>query len=309
MIGLSNKGGYSREGLFGDIIHYDSKGHKIGESRPGWFGSYTNYDADGHKIGRSEEQFLGLGYNHYDNAGHRIGSSDESFLGGYNNYDAGGHYTGHTDRSVFDIDGNTFRRTGSMYHKYYDPPRGSSYTYESGTTGNAKDRSNGNFSTGGAILIIFLGLVLTSLVYQAADEDISGGVLAVLWIAFSIGIAALINGIRNGFHRETTHTASAGQPQRDEWFDEEEEPSVGPNSNALPHVVAAATNTVRYIIARSCALGQDLYYRTNEEFHIGDLAMDTRTGELVKVLAAVECEEDSLPLEARTTRFVVRKTR
>ena len=28
------KDGYSREGLFGEIIHYDHKGHKIGESWP-----------------------------------------------------------------------------------------------------------------------------------------------------------------------------------------------------------------------------------------------------------------------------------
>ena len=57
---MANKGGYSREGLFGDVIHYDSKGHKIEESRPDLFGGYTNYDAGGHKIGRSEEELFGM---------------------------------------------------------------------------------------------------------------------------------------------------------------------------------------------------------------------------------------------------------
>lgn len=28
-----SKEGYSREGIFGEIKHYDAKGHKIGESR------------------------------------------------------------------------------------------------------------------------------------------------------------------------------------------------------------------------------------------------------------------------------------
>ena len=36
--------GYSREGLFGEIYHYDEKGHMIGESRRGFLGGYTNYD-------------------------------------------------------------------------------------------------------------------------------------------------------------------------------------------------------------------------------------------------------------------------
>ena len=30
-----SKDGYSRKGLFGDIIHYDSKGNKVGKSTPG----------------------------------------------------------------------------------------------------------------------------------------------------------------------------------------------------------------------------------------------------------------------------------
>ena len=45
------KDGYSREGFFGEIIHYDNKGHKIGESWPSFFGGgYNNYDNKGHKI-------------------------------------------------------------------------------------------------------------------------------------------------------------------------------------------------------------------------------------------------------------------
>lgn len=37
-----SKDGYSRKGLFGDIIHYDNNGKKVGESRPGLFGGCTN---------------------------------------------------------------------------------------------------------------------------------------------------------------------------------------------------------------------------------------------------------------------------
>lgn len=32
-----SKKGYSREGFFGDIIHYDEHGRKTGTSRPGVF--------------------------------------------------------------------------------------------------------------------------------------------------------------------------------------------------------------------------------------------------------------------------------
>lgn len=31
---MTKKEGYSRVGFFGEINHYDAKGHKIGESRP-----------------------------------------------------------------------------------------------------------------------------------------------------------------------------------------------------------------------------------------------------------------------------------
>ena len=60
---MGNKG-YSRQGFFGDIHHYDEHGHKTGTSRPGMFGGYTNYDANGHKTGHSVPGFFG-GYNHY----------------------------------------------------------------------------------------------------------------------------------------------------------------------------------------------------------------------------------------------------
>ncbi len=40
---MSKKEGYSSKGLFGNINHYDSHGHKIGESRPGLFGGINHY--------------------------------------------------------------------------------------------------------------------------------------------------------------------------------------------------------------------------------------------------------------------------
>lgn len=108
--------GYSREGFFGTVYHYDSKGHKIGESRPGFFGGYTNFDSNGHKIGTSEEKFFGGGFTHFDNAGRKIGSSDERLFGGYTNRDASGHVTGSTERSVFDIKSpEEIAATGSLY--------------------------------------------------------------------------------------------------------------------------------------------------------------------------------------------------
>ena len=85
------KDGYSREGFFGEIIHYDSKGHKIGESRPSFFGGYNNYDSKGNKIGETRPGFFG--YNTYDNKGHKTGSASPCFLG-TNHYDSSGHRTG-----------------------------------------------------------------------------------------------------------------------------------------------------------------------------------------------------------------------
>lgn len=113
---MSKDKGYSREGFFGTIYHYDSKGHKIGESRPRFFGGYTNFDSKGHKIGTSEEKFFGGGFTHFDNAGHKIGSSDERLFGGCTNRDASGHVTGSTERSVFDIKSpEEIAATGSLY--------------------------------------------------------------------------------------------------------------------------------------------------------------------------------------------------
>ncbi len=108
--------GFSREGLFGTIHHYDSKGHKIGESRPGLFGGYTDYDSKGHKIGTSREKLLGGGFDHFDNRGRKIGSSEERLLGGYTTKDAAGRVTGTTGRSVFDMKTpDEIAATGSLY--------------------------------------------------------------------------------------------------------------------------------------------------------------------------------------------------
>lgn len=64
---MGNKG-YSRQGFFGDIHHYDEHGHKTGTSRPGMFGGYTSYDANGHKTGHSDPGIFG-GYNHSSSGG------------------------------------------------------------------------------------------------------------------------------------------------------------------------------------------------------------------------------------------------
>ena len=88
------KDGYSREGFFGEIIHYDSKGHKIGESWPSFFGGgYNNYDNKGNKTGETRPGFFG--YNTYDNHGHKTGSSSPGLFG-TNHYDSSGHRTGTT---------------------------------------------------------------------------------------------------------------------------------------------------------------------------------------------------------------------
>ena len=95
-----SKKGYSREGFFGDIHHYDEHGQKTGTSRPGMLGGYTNYDANGHKTGHSDPGFFG-GYNHYDNHGKKIGHSDPSLFGGYNHYDSDNKSTGSSDPGMF----------------------------------------------------------------------------------------------------------------------------------------------------------------------------------------------------------------
>jgi len=62
---MSSKKGYSRRGLFGEIIHYDANGRKIGESRPGLFGGMNDYDAKGRKVGHSDPGLFG-DWNHYE---------------------------------------------------------------------------------------------------------------------------------------------------------------------------------------------------------------------------------------------------
>lgn len=95
-----SKKGYSRQGFFGDIHHYDEHGHKTGTSKPGLFGGYTNYDSHGNKTGHSDPGFFG-GYNHYDSHGKKIGHSDPNLFGGYNHYDSDNKSTGSSDPSVF----------------------------------------------------------------------------------------------------------------------------------------------------------------------------------------------------------------
>lgn len=122
---MSKNSGYSREGLFGTITHYDEHGHKTGESIPSLFGGYVDYDASGHRTGRTEEHLIGGGYEHYDTHGHRIGSSDEGLFGGYTERDASGSVTGHRDRSLFDIcPEEEILATGSLYGSMYYPGHG-----------------------------------------------------------------------------------------------------------------------------------------------------------------------------------------
>jgi len=99
------KEGYSKEGLFGEIIHYDSKGNKIGESRPGFWGdTYVNYDSKGNKIGETRPGFFGE-YNTFDNKGNKIGTSSPGFFG-TNHYDGEGRKTGSSNEGFFGT--NTF---------------------------------------------------------------------------------------------------------------------------------------------------------------------------------------------------------
>ena len=95
---MADKGGHSSKGVWGNVIHYDSKGKKIGESRPNFFGGYTNYDAKGNKIGESSPNFFG-GYTSYDNHGNKIGSTSPNFFGGETHYDAKGHKIGSSSAS------------------------------------------------------------------------------------------------------------------------------------------------------------------------------------------------------------------
>ena len=93
---MAKKEGYSQEGLFGNINHYDAKGHKIGESRPNFFGGYTNYDTKGHKVGESRPSLFG-DYTTYDAAGHKTGSVSQGLFGSQVHYDAKGRRVGTSD--------------------------------------------------------------------------------------------------------------------------------------------------------------------------------------------------------------------
>ena len=113
---------YSREDLFGDIHHYDEKGHKTGVSRRGYLGGYTDYDAKGNVTGHTEESILGGALTHYDTDGHVIGRSREQIFGDYTDYDAKGQITGHTHRSILDADLRRLETTNSVYRRSIDPP-------------------------------------------------------------------------------------------------------------------------------------------------------------------------------------------
>lgn len=39
-----SKKGYSRPGFFGEVNHYDDKGHKQGRSNPGFLNGFNHYD-------------------------------------------------------------------------------------------------------------------------------------------------------------------------------------------------------------------------------------------------------------------------
>lgn len=119
-----SKKGYSRPGLFGDIHHYDEKGHKIGTSRPGLFGGYTNYDEKGHKTGHSNPGLFG-DYNHYDNKGHKTGSSRPGLFGSYSNYDEKGNRTGLSDPGFlggYNHNDNTGCYVATAVYGSYDCP-------------------------------------------------------------------------------------------------------------------------------------------------------------------------------------------
>ena len=188
-----NKVAYSRENFFGDIVHYDAKGHKVGESRKALFGGYNDYDAKGKKTGYSTEHLIGGGYTHYDNHGNKIGTSDEHLIGGgYTHRDAKGHVVGQSDRSILDIKSPEERwTTGSLYGKswyhqggnlkmppteYYQKQNDSSYENMPAPAPRSKDQTH-------PILKIFKWVVIISYIvwflsFGAEDADPSQRMLA-----------------------------------------------------------------------------------------------------------------------------------
>ena len=87
------KNGYSRETIFGTVVHYDSHGRKTGESVPGFFGEWKNYDEHGKKVSTTRESLFGGNYT-YDTKGKKVGWSYDSPLGWTKYYDAKGKKVG-----------------------------------------------------------------------------------------------------------------------------------------------------------------------------------------------------------------------
>ena len=94
------KKGYSREGFWGETIHYDADGNKVGESRKNFAGGYDHYDANGNKVGSSHQNFWG-GVNHYDTNGEKSGSSYQGFWGQTNHFDAEGEKVGESTQNFW----------------------------------------------------------------------------------------------------------------------------------------------------------------------------------------------------------------
>lgn len=52
---MENKG-YSRQGFFGDIHHYDEHGHKARHGVPGMFGGYNHSSSDEYNVNNKQTQ-------------------------------------------------------------------------------------------------------------------------------------------------------------------------------------------------------------------------------------------------------------
>ena len=223
------KKSYSREDLFGDIHHYDEKGHEIGVSRRGFLGGYTNYDAKGKVIGRSQDDIFG-DMTHYDTKGHVIGRSREGFLGDYTNYDARGHVTGSTHRSVWDANPDRLKTTGSVYRRSWDPPRIMDATSPASDSpapaktvsrpvGSAEGSASGHTRVGciwyllvGLVLVFFVFPVFLNQFFFALTED------QTIW---SIDrIAEVIDDTMESLEEyEATYRAPEGRIKREEILD------------------------------------------------------------------------------------------
>ena len=105
---LPEKPGRSRQGVWGQTVHYDAKGHKTGETWPTAYGS-VSYDEKGHRTGTGWNTPTGTQV-HYDSSGHKTGESFRAPSGTTIHYDAKGHRTGESFTSPL---GNT-RHIGSV---------------------------------------------------------------------------------------------------------------------------------------------------------------------------------------------------